>query len=1232
MNNVDEITQIKSPPPLLCLPCPAVSVVIPMYNGEKYIGECLDSLLAQTFQNFEVIVVDDCSTDSSPAIVESYAPKFNGRLKRTQTEENTGGCAMPRNIGFSLAGGEYVYFMDADDTLTKTALEELHALAKEYDADVVYCENYFMSTGTGQEYTDNIHVADKKIQKPPFVDTPTLETTDLSERITKWLNGNYWMTSWLRLVKRELLIQNNISFPKTFLSEDYIWSAKLLFCSKRFLRIPNICYIRRMHDSSVTGRIRTACSTAELVQIWMDVVIRCSKDMDNFMKRIDFFQENPNYRYEILANLIQGHFRNIFGSCSKESAFDIYNIFLQNFGDSLGEHDVLVSGLCAYIINQHREFLNSRNEAAQKAKQLIAKQNAEIASLNEKINSMSALFALRSPAPAISVIIPLYNAEKYIGECLDSLLIQTFQDFEVIVVDDCSTDNSAMIVKEYASKFKGRLTLTKTKVNSNAGGYVPRNVGFKLARGEYVFFLDADDFLLGSALETLYNAAKEYEAEVVYTSSRYTSWKPNDICVTRDGRGEKLLAEGIEDTPTLLCNDFDKNLNMLILENGFTTPWVYFVQRTFLIKNGISFPEIPKAGDYIWAIHICCYAERLLRLPVPLYFYRRYNINSVSKTTNPNQFSNWIMSFVYFAKALGELANKIDILKNNFAYCYEASKSYFKWCLNRTNKEREKLSDKDIFAVLQREFGNMKDFSDFSIPFLFATLDASLKTNESDLQTFNELKKGLKSDKAPNNLPAVSIIIPLYNAEKYIAECLNSIFAQTFQDFEVIVVDDCSTDNSAVIVEIYESRFNGKLKLVHTNKNTGSPGEPGNIGVSLSRGEYLLILDNDDTIAPDALEKLYAVAKNFDADVVACENFYWVPEGSWYDDKFRENLRPFSYQKGSVVKEPTLIPFDVAERVKDCYERKFLWSLWQKLIRRDFLIENKIRFAGILIQDFLATCCLVYTAKKFVRVPYAVNYYRVRGTSLYRQKREPLEQLKTYLHALSVGFETLSNFLNGREFFNRNPETKRLAFLTYFREVWDNYVKEIYDKVPDVERENVLRKEFSGIDNSGLRELFFTALSELHALHCYNDQKISKLAPYITARIDVKLVPKGAGDFKILSVSDYKAKVSKPAGIDKDSIAYTIQSYAGNLKFVAKAEADGQIRVELRGLKVRNPADKNKSIRYWIDYTSLKVNGKAVFNEITPARFGTPYIHDTDVKAGEEITIEIEWLPHRSDK
>ena len=95
--------KINNPPPSTS----AISVVIPMWNAEKYIGALLDSLLNQTFQDFEVIVTDDCSTDSSCEVVKSYFPRFDGRLKLLIMEKNSGGPGAPTNKGISQAGGKY---------------------------------------------------------------------------------------------------------------------------------------------------------------------------------------------------------------------------------------------------------------------------------------------------------------------------------------------------------------------------------------------------------------------------------------------------------------------------------------------------------------------------------------------------------------------------------------------------------------------------------------------------------------------------------------------------------------------------------------------------------------------------------------------------------------------------------------------------------------------------------------------------------------------------------------------------------------------------------------------------------------------------------------------------------------------------------------------------------------------------------------------------------------------
>ena len=357
---------------------PAVSVIIPLYNAERYVAECLDSILAQTFTDFEVIVVDDCSTDNSVAVVESYIPKFGGRLTLSKTKHNSGGGGEPRNRGLRFSRGEYVFFMDADDAFTRTALEEMYSLAKKFNADTVYCERYYMSSGTGKDFIDKAYIADNRTQKFPVTDKPTLDTNNMAERVKRAIIYGYWVTPWLRLVSRNLLIDNDITFPSLIGSNDVGWTFKVLFCSKRFLRIPNACYIWRMHDQSNTLRERT---TPKHVHKWMDRTIRSLKDMDNFMSDIPFFRDNPVYRYAVCNCFLQKDFEAIFDKCAIETPFNVYNIFRKEFGSYLGEHDVLVAALCTAVNTQQKlAAVNQqrfKNFAAQ-AQKRIAELEAEV--------------------------------------------------------------------------------------------------------------------------------------------------------------------------------------------------------------------------------------------------------------------------------------------------------------------------------------------------------------------------------------------------------------------------------------------------------------------------------------------------------------------------------------------------------------------------------------------------------------------------------------------------------------------------------------------------------------------------------------------------------------------------------------------------------------------------------------------------------------------------------------
>ena len=329
-------------------------------------------------------------------------------------------------------------------------------------------------------------------------------------------------------------------------------------------------------------------------------------------------------------------------------------------------------------------------------------------------------------------------------------------------------------------------------------------------------------------------------------------------------------------------------------------------------------------------------------------------------------------------------------------------------------------------------------------------------------------------------IPAVSIIIPLYNVEKYIADCLESVLAQTFRNFEVIVVDDCSTDSSCAIVESYKEKFGGRLKLRRTKNNSGGCAVPRNFGLPFSNGEYVLFLDADDAITPTALEELYSIAKKFDADIVHCEKFYKIQEENWNDLNFIKQLRPYSYKRGEFVTAPTLLTEEISARVESFQQRKFIHSMWANLIRRDFILDNEMIMPNMPGQDMIFTMCALCVAKKFVLVPNVINLYRVRENSISTEKISEVSKFRKWLRALRLGFEYLDEFLNEHGL-SQQPNLKYLLFDTFLNEMC-RYFNDIYRQVPLTKLDEFLREEFAIGNNLALMAFTFNVMN-LQRLH-----------------------------------------------------------------------------------------------------------------------------------------------------
>ena len=325
---------------------PAISVVIPMYNAEKYLGECLDSILAQTFHDFEVILVNDCSTDNCRQIAETYIEKFDGRLKLYDNEKNSGAAAT-RNNGLLLATGEYIFFMDADDLISKNGLEKLYKVAKYFDVDIVNTTRSYKMSNNGKELT-LVNLKATTPRNEAFIES------NLEWRVKGLLEDKFSWAPWRRLLRRKFLIDNEIFFPSNIRRcEDEIWTHGLLFCAKKIIHTPIALYFYRLSDNSITRIKRTHLQN---INSRIDNILHDLQWIDNIMSKIPFFEENPQYRYAILAHSTQRFFIKFFPSSLKVSASDMYQSINQEFGKNFGEYNVIVSVLCT-LINKYQRII-----------------------------------------------------------------------------------------------------------------------------------------------------------------------------------------------------------------------------------------------------------------------------------------------------------------------------------------------------------------------------------------------------------------------------------------------------------------------------------------------------------------------------------------------------------------------------------------------------------------------------------------------------------------------------------------------------------------------------------------------------------------------------------------------------------------------------------------------------------------------------------------------------------
>ena len=307
--------------------------------------------------------------------------------------------------------------------------------------------------------------------------------------------------------------------------------------------------------------------------------------------------------------------------------------------------------------------------------------------------------------------------------------------------------------------------------------------------------------------------------------------------------------------------------------------------------------------------------------------------------------------------------------------------------------------------------------------------------------------------------PKVSILIPLYNRIRYAEECIKSALNQTFQDTEVVIRDDCSTDGVFDFVreKFSEQISSGKIKLFRNEKNLGEGGTIDKLFHDAS-GKYVHILHNDDLLLPNASQHLYEVAEKFQADVVHGSNFLIQDK----DEPVTEGtpLRPVTGDQKPVA-ETTVMPSDPLARFTEWNENGTFLDAQYNLFRRDFLLENKIFMSRCRDLSFFL---LLWIMKAGVYVKDPTYFYIRRDAKDSKSNTFSARSIEKFIvHKLKVA-EQLDKVLPEIKFFTICPQALRLAKLKILANRHDYTIKETYKDgvTPEIQAavENAFRQKF----------------------------------------------------------------------------------------------------------------------------------------------------------------------------
>ncbi len=254
--------------------------------------------------------------------------------------------------------------------------------------------------------------------------------------------------------------------------------------------------------------------------------------------------------------------------------------------------------------------------------------------------------------PLVSVVIPVYNVEKYLARCVDSVLVQTYPNIEVILVDDGSPDGSGAICDQYASEHSNVRVVHKP----NGGLASARNAGMKVMTGQYLFFVDSDDWIDPETLEELTEIAERTGVDFVRYTPVYAGWPNHEDGEMYNIAKEKVLHEGIFTKVDIVRDIFPKlfaqeNLSMGVIVSA----WRSLYRASFITENHLCFDEsIRYAEDTYFSANVVYHTNSFYFVGGGRYYHYFYNPSSITKSYKKDRWDSGKRMITTFEKTFSD--------------------------------------------------------------------------------------------------------------------------------------------------------------------------------------------------------------------------------------------------------------------------------------------------------------------------------------------------------------------------------------------------------------------------------------------------------------------------------------------------------------------------------------------------------------------------------------------------